>query len=254
MHMMAERVQPPEASLQQAQAVYAVYGYDQRANLSDAITQRDLSLVSTWDSLLRHVALDPSMADDDFACIFDDDIFLHDGVTQSVARRAILRGMDLARKDGLLFLGSCGPMCADEPSVWLQTIEYRKCQVPCSHALCVAKRKSGTLMSEVRDAWQANLAEDKYQSVEEGPCMESLLRVYAEHSTSMWTVGANLWSEQWLWYGDQLNGIFCQGKGAHQDKHWTLARSAHERSHGMIGAAASANLSTGLAGLFDWML
>ena len=151
LHMMAERVQPSEASLRQAQAVYSVYGYVKRANMSEAITQHEFLLVSTWDSLLRRIALDSSMADGDFACMFDDDIALHDGISQSIARRAILHGMDLAREDGLLFLGSCGPMCEDEPSVWLHGVEYRKCQVPCSHALCVTKRKSGTLMSEIRD-------------------------------------------------------------------------------------------------------
>ena len=98
--------------------------------------------------------------------------------------------------------------------------------------------------------WQADFAKCKYQCIETGHCMEEMLRVYAEHSTSMWTVGTNLWSEQWLWSGDQLNGLFCQGKGPHQDKHWPLARSAQEWSHGIVGAAASGHhMSLGLAGL-----
>ena len=64
------------------------------------------------------------MADDDLACIFEDDIALHDDVSHTVARRAILHGMDLGRKDGLLYLGGCGPWCWNEPFEWLE-----KCQV-----------------------------------------------------------------------------------------------------------------------------
>ena len=124
---MAKRAHPSKPSLRLAEEMYAVHNYDKDVNLSDIVTQREFSLVSTWDRLLRRVTSDPNMADDDFACIFEDDIALHDDVSHTVARRAILHGMDLAREDGLLYLGSCGPWCRNEPFEWLDKIEFKKC-------------------------------------------------------------------------------------------------------------------------------
>ena len=190
-----------------------MHDYDKAANLSDVVTQRELSLVATWDRLLRRFASDPNLADDDFACIFEDDIALHDDVSHTVARRAILHGMDLARKDGLLYLGSCGPLCRDDAYDWLENVEYKRCSNLCSHAVCVTRSKAGTLMSEMKSAWEADFKKYNYTSTDKkGHCIDQMLRKYAEHNTNIWTVGSNLWSMQWVWYGDQLMGLFYQDR------------------------------------------
>lgn len=220
--MTAERVQPPEASLKHAREVYAVHNYDKEANLSDVSTQRELSLLSAWDGLLRRIARHPSLGGDGFACIFGNDIALHDEVPHSIAMQAIVHGMDLARKDGLLYLSSCGPLCVNDPVERLDRIEYRKCNNPCSHAICVTKKKSRMLMSEIQKAWRADFQMYNYQSIEKGHCMDQMLRVYAEHSNSIWTVGTNLWSAQWLWYGDQLSCLLCKQDLMRQDIRWPL--------------------------------
>ena len=220
--MTAERVQPPEASLKHAREVYAVHNYDKAANLNGVDTQRELSLISAWDGLLRRIALNSSLGSDDFACIFGDNIALHDDVSHSIAARAILHGMDLARKDGLLYLSSCGALCGNEPVERLERVEYRKCNNPCSHAICLTKKKARMLMSEIKKAWRADFLMYNYQSAEKGHCMDQMLRVYAEHSNSIWTVGTNLWSPQWLWYGDQLSCLLCKQDVARQNIGWPL--------------------------------
>ena len=241
LHMIADRVHLSDTSSQQAQ----------EANQSNAVTQCNTALVATWNGLLRDIALDPSLADGDFACIFDDDIALHYDVSLSVAWRALLHGMDLARKDGLLFLSSCGPTCWDEPSEWLGKVEYKKCDTPCAHAHCVTKRKSGTLMSEVMSEWKADNVEHNHASIGVEDCMNQMLRAYAEQSTSAWTVGTNLWPSQCVWYGDQLSGLFGQDRAAQQDQIWLFARSLRKRSRGIISASTyGADSGKGQAGLF----
>ena len=255
LHLAAERVRPSRVSTKQAREVRAVKDWGRGGNLSEAATQRDLSLVATWAGLLRRIASNPKLEGQGFACIFEDGVALHEDVTHSVARRAILHGMDLARTDGLLSLGSCGPPCWDTPSASLQHVEFRKCDAPCSHGVCVTKQKSGTLMSEMRGAWQDNIMKYNYQSTEGGHCLDQMLRVYAEHYSSVWTVGTNLWALQWVWYGDQLSGLFHQDSMSHEDGHWPSTRCARGRWHGIVGATTpgDSNLGKGQAGLFDWL-
>ena len=252
LHLLAERVRPSTASSNEAPEVDAVHSHDRDGNLSNVVAQRELLLVATWDGVLRRIASSNNIDGEGFACIFEDDITLHKDVSQSVARRVIVHGMNLARKDGLLYLGSCGSACWDEPFVWLQNVEYRKCDTPCSHAVCVTKQRSGTLMSELRGAWQDDIMNYNFHSTEEGHCIAQLLRVHAEHKSSIWTVGTNLWSMQWVWYGDQLNGLFHRDKVVHQENHWPSARCARERSYGIVGAATPRMYTgKGQTGLFN---
>ena len=255
LHLLAERVRPSRVPIKQAPGVHAVHIGDREGNLSDVASQRELSLVATWDGLLRRIASSPNMDGESFACIFEDGIALHEDVSYSIARRAILHGMDLSREDGLLYLGSCGSACLHKPVEWLQSIEYRKCDTPCSHAVCLTKQRSGTLMSELRRAWQDERLKYNYQSTEKGHCIDQMLRVHAERNSNIWTVGTNLWSLQWVWYGDQLNGLFRQDRVMHQDSHWPPTRCAHGRWHSNVGAAPRGNSSgKGQARLFDWII
>ena len=128
---MAERVHTSKPSLRQAQEMYAAQSHH-RDNLSVIAVRREVALMTTWDRLLRHVVSDPDMADDDFACIFEDDVALPANMSRTAARRAIQHGMDLARIDGLLYLGPCGHMCSNEPAVWLDMFEFRRCNNLCS--------------------------------------------------------------------------------------------------------------------------
>ena len=212
MHLTAERAHPSKPSLRLAQEVYSVSPHGKDVNLSDTVTRREVSLLSTWDRLLRFIMTDADMADDDFACVFEDDVALHGNVSHAAARRAILHGMDLARADGLLYLGSCGPRCEDGPLDRLDGIEFKRCSNLCSHAIAVTKRKAATLMDDIRVATEA-----LFGVRNNGRAFDQMLRMYAEHNTYIWTVGSNLWSMQSVREdaggpGGRLMGLFYQDK------------------------------------------
>ena len=114
LHMMAEHVVPPAPSEALARRVYRNHNYDKHVNLSDLVTQREFSLVAAWERLLAHVAHHVEIGPDDWAAVFEDDIALHDELSHAAARRALLHGMELARSDGLLYLGICQPWCHED--------------------------------------------------------------------------------------------------------------------------------------------
>ena len=211
LHLLAQRVHPPPASLKLAQDGYRAHSYDKDADLEDPVTQREFSLVAAWERLLQHIANDPDMETDDFACIFEDDIALHDELSHKAARRAVLHGMDLARADGLLNLGICRPDCQNASSRWWEGNLYQKCASLCTHALAVTKGKASTLMSEVHEAIHADFKAWGYQSYYHGHAIDQLLRLYAWHNNGTWAAATNLRSDQSPAWGDEL-GVFYQDR------------------------------------------
>ena len=153
LHITAERVMPVEPSLRQAKAMYAFHDYDKSANLTDIHLTRDMSLLAAWRHTLGHIAHHPDLAPDEWALAVEDDISLHDNLTLSAARAAILQGFKLARTEGWLYLGVClaegHGACFESTTVEHNGVEFAKCYGVCSHALAFTKRKAGTMLADM---------------------------------------------------------------------------------------------------------
>ena len=153
LHVSLERVWPPKPSLHLAKAMYAVHDYDRHANLSDERVQRYMSLLAAWRHALGHIAHHPDLLPDEWALAFEDDISLHDNLTLSAARAAVLRGFSLARTEGWLYLGMClregHGRCWQETAVEHGGVEYAKCNGVCSHALAFTKRRAATMLADM---------------------------------------------------------------------------------------------------------
>ena len=155
LHIPAERVWPPKPSLHHAKELYATYGFDRQANMTDKYHQKVMSLLAAWRQVLGHIAHHPDLAPDEWALALEDDISLHDDLTLAAARAAILRGFSLARADGWLYLGVClakgdGQVCWEDTTVVVDSLQYAKCIGLCSHALAFTKRKAGTMLADLR--------------------------------------------------------------------------------------------------------
>ena len=103
-----ERVEPVEASVQQAKAEYCANGYAHAVRFDEPRTLREFSLLATFKRVLR-LASELPISDDAFALVFEDDIAVHPAVTQENFAHALQFGARLAARDGLLYLGACGP-------------------------------------------------------------------------------------------------------------------------------------------------
>ena len=197
LHMQATRVVPLKLSAKLAHDAHKRHDYDENADLEDPTTWRYFSLTATWERLMHHISHDVDMEDGDFACIFEDDVALHDDVSHATARKAILRSMDLARSDGLVYFGSCYAGCDLKSAVeWVSNVRLEKCINLCTHAMAVTKRKAATLMAELHDEVRADFEQHNYHSIHLGYVIDQMLKVYQRRRNGMWTVGTNLWSAQ----------------------------------------------------------
>ena len=197
LHMQATRLVPLKASARLARDAHKRHDYDDNADLEDHTTWRYFSLTVTWERLMHQIAHDVDMEDDDFACIFEDDVALHDDVSIATARKALLRGTDLARGDGLVYFGSCYAGCNLDSAVeWVGNVRLEKCVNLCTHAMAVTKRKAATLMTELHDEVHADFEQHNYHSIHLGFVIDQMLKVYQQRHNGMWTVGTNLWSAQ----------------------------------------------------------
>ena len=212
LHMQATRIVPPKPSSNLAHETRKRFDYDADVNMEDPVTWRYFSLTVTWERLMHRISHDIDMADDDFACIFEDDVALNDELSHAGARKALLRGMDLARSDGLVYFGSCNAKCDVTPDVeWVGNVKLEKCINLCTHAMGITKRKAATLMSELHDAVHADFEEHNYTSIYLGYVIDQLLKVYTLRRNGLWTVGTNLWSAQDTEYNMSI-GAFYQDR------------------------------------------
>ena len=185
LHLQPERVHPIKPSAQLAREARARHDFDKAVDTEQVQAQRYFSALATWERLLAHIGASAHMGDDDFAFAFEDDIALHDDLSHAAARAAILRGLDLARHEGLLFMGVCETEFApDAPATWLGTVEFRKCAGLCTHALAVTKRKAATLVADVHASVLADMAEKGYDSMPFGYTIDQMLRVHMRRKTA----------------------------------------------------------------------
>ena len=197
LHLQPERVHPIKPSAQLARKARARHDFDKAVDTEQAQAQRFFSALATWERLLAHIAASAHMADDDFAFAFEDDIALHDDLSHAAARAAILRGLYLARHEGLLYLGACeAELAPDAPATRLGAVEFRKCIGLCTHALAVTKSRAATLVADVHASVLADMAEKGYDSLPFGYTIDQMLRVHMRRNNGTWLVGANLASPQ----------------------------------------------------------
>lgn len=130
------------------------------------------------------------MAPHDFAIIVEDDVTLHDDLSVSAARAAILHGFDLARSDGWLYLGICQTRCKNES--WFGEVSFAKCGGGvCSHAIAVTKHRAATLIQDLH----TSMVEDHLSWAKDYPgahSMDRMLSNYADYRNGTWVVGTNL--------------------------------------------------------------
>lgn len=197
LHLQPERVHPIKPSAQLAREARARHDFDKGVDTEQAQAQRYFSALVTWERLLAHIARSAHMADDDFAFAFEDDIALHDDLSHAAARAAILRGLDLARHEGLLYMGACETVCEpDAPATWLGAVEFRKCTGLCTHALAVTKRAAATLVADAHASVLADMAEKGHDTLPLGYTIDQMLRLHLRRRNGTWLVGANLHSPQ----------------------------------------------------------
>ena len=134
----AERVEPVKASVQQARTGYRANGYAHAVRFDEPRTLREFSLLATLKRALRMAAELP-ISDDVFALVFEDDIAVHPAVTPDNFAHALHFGARLAARDGLLYLGACGPEWAAGTLTWHGGFYYAKAAAFCTHALAVTR-------------------------------------------------------------------------------------------------------------------
>ena len=123
---------------------------------------------------------------------FEDDVALHPFLTQSLARRLLARGMEVAAADGILYLGICGPSKSREKVVLSNPgpVEATRCSGACTHAFGLTKWKTGgflTYMDKLRMPEDANVTSMYF---------DQLMQAYGEQVHKIWVLGSNLVSPQ----------------------------------------------------------
>ena len=184
------RFVPVEASQANADAESRAEAYDAVVNTSSIVSQRQLAIRATFFRLFQAVAV-LSIEEDDFAYLFEDDVAVH----PSVSRRKLASILDfsssLARKDGLLYLGSCAPQCDGKLTRTHDEVTYAKCSCFCTHALAVTRRRARSLAGDLH----SNMVEHGIVS-STSHVHDDLLRHYSMYRNFSWVAGINLVSPE----------------------------------------------------------
>ena len=187
-----QRHAPVEVSQAHADAE-ARRPYDAVVNTSSVVAQRQLAIRATFFALFQAVALlpDSSLAEDDFAFMFEDDVAVHPGINRRKLANILDFGSSLARKDGLLYLGSCAPQCDGTHTRTHDDVTYAKCSCFCTHALAITRRRARGLAMALHD----NMVEHGIVSPI-SHVHDELLRHYSMSTNLSWVAGTNLVSPE----------------------------------------------------------
>lgn len=121
---------------------------------------------------------------------FEDDVALHPFLTQTLARRLLVRGMEVAAADGILYLGICGPNKSRQTVVLSPPVEAMRGSGACTHAFGITKWKTGgflTYMDKLQMPEDANVTSMYF---------DQLMQAYGEQVHKIWVLGSNLVSPQ----------------------------------------------------------
>lgn len=116
----------------------------------------------------------------------EDDVALHPNVASPAC--SLLRGLELARNDGIVYLGLCAPRCFDATLFYEKhnAIEYGKCSGTCAHAFGLTRWKAQSILPIL-----ANLRRD-YHAHDEQIYFDIGLFSYGSRISPVWTIGTNL--------------------------------------------------------------
>lgn len=82
---------------------------------------------------------------DDWKFFFEDDIGVHPGDSSPIC--SIKEAMELARTDGIFYLGLCGPTCYDFNQEIVRGVHFKRCYGTCAHAFALTKWKAALILN-----------------------------------------------------------------------------------------------------------
>ena len=131
-------------------------------------------------------AWDKRTKSDGWRFFFEDDVALHPNVTSPLCN--IMHGIEIARSDGILYLGLCAPRCI----LWdifrseNKGLDYQKCSGTCAHAFGLTKWKAQSILELMQ------VLRQEYHKFDEQVYFDIGLFSYGKRVNPVWTVGANL--------------------------------------------------------------
>ena len=120
---------------------------------------------------------------EDWRFFFEDDIALHPGAPSPVC--SIRRGMELARTEGIVYLGICGSACFPWNKELHQGVNFERCYGTCAHAFGVTKWKAGKILDTL-------LLLQKEMSAIQRLALDCGLFEYGRRIQPIFTIGTNL--------------------------------------------------------------
>lgn len=143
-----------------------------------------------FTKLFQQFVADPTADLGTWRFFFEDDIAVHPFLTETLARDAIARGLEVADGDGMLYLGICGPRLCRDKVVLSPPVEGKRCAGACTHAFALTKWKAGGFLAHFDNI---RLPENDHAM---GIYFDQLMRLYGEQVHPIWVLGSNLRSPQ----------------------------------------------------------
>jgi len=118
---------------------------------------------------------------------FEDDLAVHPNVTSENGKLLVVKGLKLAEKEGVIYLGLCGANCI-EPRVLDSGVQAARCAGTCAHAFGFQRWKAGEFLTEMSGLTLKGV---------EGPVIlgfyfDRYLYEYGLQVQRIWLVGSNL--------------------------------------------------------------
>ena len=121
----------------------------------------------------------------DWMFFMEDDLAINPSLNTEQAKSAIMKLQELARFDGIAYLGICGPSCDDCSTSTDDGITFQRCSGNCAHAFGITKEKSKILMPLIHH----------FKSILEPMTpiyFDQLLHMYGDRVHSIWVAGTDL--------------------------------------------------------------
>lgn len=119
---------------------------------------------------------------------FEDDIAMHPNVTAPRARTILANGVNLAEKEGVVYLGICGPICV-EAWVLEEGVEAARCAGTCAHAFGFQRWKAAEFLTDMS---ALTMTGGHASPVVLGFFFDRYLFEYANQVRKIWVIGSNL--------------------------------------------------------------
>lgn len=115
---------------------------------------------------------------------FEDDVALHPSLNKSLAEKVLAKGLEVAARDGILYLGICGPRDCKKKVVLASPVEAKQCAGACTHAFGLTKWKTRSFLADMN---KLNVSSMYFDQV---------MRTFGEQVHKIWVLGSNLRSPQ----------------------------------------------------------